>query len=48
MKKEYYKPQLECMVVAVGQIMTDSPGGASGPGGGNSGVGNAPARTLYV
>lgn len=48
MKKEYFQPQLECMIVAVGQIMTDSPGGMSTENQGQNGVGGAPARTLYL
>ena len=48
MKKEYSQPHFECTVVTMGPILNDSPGGASGPGGSNSGGGNAPARTLYV
>lgn len=50
MKKEYYKPQLECMVAAVGQIMTVSAGGATDNGNGETGgdITGAPARTLYI
>lgn len=50
MKKEYYKPQLECMVVAVGQIMTDSPVGSTDTGNGETGgsITEAPARALYL